>query len=121
MPNPNMPSTPRPIRPPRTAASVGPVSCTAPVVHGLLRNDGELRGLNLEGLELTGATLWILCRDHIPHDSHRRIIGHDPLGDPELPFGLPFVLSVAHRHVNGFAGVGQVNDELSRAIALAGG
>src|SRR5881409_2106752 len=36
-----------------------------------LRNDGDLRGLDLEGLELAGAPLRIFCRDRIPHDSHR--------------------------------------------------
>src|SRR5439155_5096069 len=86
-----------------------------------LRNDGELRGLHLEGFELTGATLRILCRHRIPHDPHRRIVGHHPFSDPEFPFRLPFVLSIAHRHIDRLASVGQVNDELRCAVALAGG
>src|SRR5207244_13458195 len=78
-------------------------------------------GLHLEGLELTGATLRIFCRHRIPHDPHRRIVGHHPFRDPEFPFRLPFVLSIAHRHIDRLASVGQVNDELRRAVALAGG
>jgi hypothetical protein len=85
-----------------------------------LRNDGELRGLHLEGFELTGATLRIFCRHRIPHDPHRRIVGHHPFSDPEFPFRLPFVLSIAHRDIDRLASVGEVNDELRRAVALAG-
>src|SRR5438309_2104894 len=51
-----------------------------------LWNDRDLRGLYFEGLELAGAALRIFRRHRVPHDAHRRIIGHDPLGDPELAF-----------------------------------
>ena len=84
-----------------------------------LRDDRDLRRLHLERLELSGATLRILRRHRISHDSHWRIVGHDPFGDPELPFGLLFILSIAHRDIDRLAGVGQVDDELGRPIALA--
>ena len=77
-----------------------------------LGNDGDLRGLHFERLELAGASLRVFRRHRVPHDPHRRVVGHDPFGDPELAFRLFLVLSVPHRHVNGLAGVAQVNDEL---------
>src|SRR5262245_16772720 len=85
-----------------------------------LRNDCELRGLNLERLEFSSAPLRILRRHGVPNDASRRIVGHDPLGHPEFALRLLFVLAIAHRHVDRLAGVIQVNDHLGRTIALSG-
>src|SRR5579864_6166990 len=90
-----------------------------PYGRSYLWNDRDLRGLHFEGPELAGAPLRILRRHRIPYDAHRRIVGHNPFGDPELPFRLLVVLPISHRHVNGFAGKGQVDDELRCAIAFA--
>src|SRR5207248_10269511 len=64
-----------------------------------LLNDSELRRLYLERFELTGPALRILCRDGVPHDAGRRIVGDDPLGDPELALRLRLALAIAHGHV----------------------
>src|SRR5437867_2631388 len=108
------------VPPPRMGGSAIPVSCTARPVRRL-RNDRDLRGLHLEGLELTDASLRVLGRHGISHDSHRRIVRHDPLGDPELAFRLPVRLSIAHGDVERLPGVRQMDDKLRRAVALAGG
>src|SRR5262249_52477252 len=43
-----------------------------------------------------------------------------PFQHPEFTLGLLRRLSVAHGQVEGFAGIVQMNDELGRAISLAG-
>src|SRR5262245_6592583 len=86
-----------------------------------LRDDGDLRRLYFEWLELAGAPLWILRRHVVPHDPHRRIVGNHPFGHPELALGLAVCLPVAHRQIDDPAGVGEVHDELSRTIALSRG
>jgi hypothetical protein len=88
---------------------------------GPVGDDRDLRRLDLERLELPGASLRVLCRHRIPHNAHRRVVGHDPLGDPELPFGLLFVLPIAHRDVDRLARKCQVDDEFGRPIPLACG
>ena len=90
-----------------------------PFNGALVTKNRDLRRLDIEWLELPGAALRILRRDGVAHDSGGGIIGHDPLGDPELTFGLLLGLAIAHGDLDGFAVVGQMNHELRGSIPLA--
>src|SRR5262249_6994471 len=85
-----------------------------------LWNDRELGGLHLERLELARASLRILGRYGVAHDSHGGVVGHHPLGDPELALRLPIVLPITHWKIDRLAGEGEVNHEFRRAVAFAG-
>src|SRR5262245_66312021 len=60
-------------------------SCMEGARGAPLFDDRDLRRLDLEGLELAGASLWILGRDRVANDTERRVLRNDPLGHPELP------------------------------------
>jgi len=87
----------------------------------LVAENRDLRCVDIERLVLAGAALRILRRHGVAHDSGRRIIGNDPLRDPELPLGLLIGLAITHRDINGFAVKRQMNNELRCAIPLARG
>src|ERR1043165_3362233 len=84
-------------------------------------DDRQLRSLDVERLVFTGAPVLVLRRDREPHDAGRRIVGHDPLGDPELIRRVRVVRAPAHGDVFRRAAVVQVDDELRIGIGMLRG
>src|SRR4029453_4801649 len=82
-------------------------------------DDGQLRRLDLERFVFTRATVLVLRGHRIADDPDRRVVGDRPFGDPELALRLFFVGAIAHRDVNGLAGVVQGDDELWGFLTIA--
>src|SRR5579872_3356356 len=85
----------------------------------LFEDNLELRRFDFKRLELACTALRVLGSHRVTQDLRPRIIGHDPLGDPELSFRRLSVLAITHRKINSLATIIQVNHELRSTIPLA--
>jgi hypothetical protein len=85
----------------------------------LFEDNLELRRFDFKRLELACTALRVLGSHRVAQDLGPRIIGHDPLGDPELPFRRLSILAIAHRKIDGLTTIIQVNHELRPTIPLA--
>src|SRR5262245_34318308 len=81
--------------------------------------DCELRRFDFKWFPFARATVRIRGRHAVAHDSERGIVRHNPLQHPELAFRLLFSLTIAHRKVDDFPGILQVNNQLGSAISLS--
>src|SRR3954471_1453657 len=59
-------------------------SCSCLLARRTVVDDGQLRGFDIERLELSGAPVLVLGGDREADDTRRSVRRHDPLGDPEL-------------------------------------
>src|SRR5262245_10440375 len=104
---------------PRTVAAR--MEIVSLVGRGGTVNDGQLRSFDIERLELAGATVLVLGGHGEATDPGWRVVGDDPLRDPEGPFRLLLVRAPPHRNVLRLAGVVQMHDELCIGVGMRSG
>src|SRR4029450_1024946 len=85
------------------------------------RPDCQLRGLHLERFEFSAASVLVRGRDTEANDPDCCFLGDDPFGHPEFALGLRSRRAIPHRDVHDLAADIEVDDQLRRFLALAGG